>query len=124
MPTSARLVRTLTEAGLVHIGAEARTPLVAGGTENWIPGTVEHLADYMVGTGLVTARDIESVLAMTADRACHYVPSPWSQPGASAQDDHARCLARHGCRVSRSGAAAGTWRPVGPSSGPWRPNRD
>ena len=83
MPTSARLVRTLTDAGLVNIAAEAHVPLVAGGTENWIPGTVEHLADYMVGTGLVTARDIESVLAMTADRACHYVPSPmvtaWGQ---------------------------------------------
>jgi DivIVA domain-containing protein len=59
---------------------------VAGGTENWIPGTVEHLAEQMVSTGLVTASDIESVLAMTADRSCHYVPSPmvtaWGQrPG-------------------------------------------
>lgn len=79
----ARLVRTLTDAGLVNIAAEARTPLVAGGTENWIPGTIEHLAEHMVGTGLVTASDIESVLAMTADRSCHYVPSPmvtaWGQ---------------------------------------------
>jgi SAM-dependent methyltransferase len=82
----ARLVRTLTDAGLVNIGAEARTPLVAGGTENWIPGTVEHLAEHLVSTGLVTASDIESVLAMTADRSCHYAPSPmvtaWGQrPG-------------------------------------------
>jgi SAM-dependent methyltransferase len=82
----ARLVSTLTDAGLVNIGAEARTPLVAGGTENWIPGTVEHLAEHLVSTGLVTARDIESVFAMTADRSCHYVPSPmvtaWGQrPG-------------------------------------------
>ncbi len=79
----ARLVRTLTDAGLVNIAAEARTPLVAGGTENWIPGTVEHLAEQMVSTGLVTAGDIESVLAMTADRSCHYAPSPmvtaWGQ---------------------------------------------
>ena len=79
----ARLVRTLTDAGLVNIAAEARTPLVAGGTENWIPGTVEHLAEHLVGTGLVTASDIESVLAMTADRSCHYAPSPmvtaWGQ---------------------------------------------
>ena len=72
----ARLVRTLTDAGLVHVAAEARTPLVAGGTENWIPGTIEHLAEHMVRTGLVTASDIDSVLAMTADRSCHYVPSP------------------------------------------------
>jgi hypothetical protein len=79
----ARLIRTLTDAGLVNIGAEARTPLVAGGTENWIPGTVEHLAGHLVSTGLVTASDIESVLAMTADRSCHYAPSPmvtaWGQ---------------------------------------------
>ena len=58
-------------------------PLVAGGTENWIPGTVEHLAEHLVSTGLVTASDVESVLAMTADRSCHYVPSPmvtaWGQ---------------------------------------------
>jgi SAM-dependent methyltransferase len=79
----ARLVRTLTDAGLINIGAEARTPLVAGGTENWIPGTVEHLAEHLVSTGLVTASDIESVLAITADPSCHYVPSPmvtaWGQ---------------------------------------------
>jgi SAM-dependent methyltransferase len=82
----ARLARMLTDAGLVNIAAEARTPLVAGGTENWIPGTVEHLADHLVSTGLVTVSDIESVLAMTADPSCRYAPSPmvtaWGQrPG-------------------------------------------
>jgi SAM-dependent methyltransferase len=82
----ARLVRTLTDARLINIGAEARTPLVAGGTENLVPGSVEHLAEHMLRTGLVTASDIESVLAMTADRSCHYVPPPmvtaWGQrPG-------------------------------------------
>jgi SAM-dependent methyltransferase len=79
----ARLIRTLTNAGLVNIAAEARTPLVAGGTESWIPGMVEHLAEHMVRTGLVTVSDIESVLAMTADPSCHYAPSPmvtaWGQ---------------------------------------------
>ena len=79
----ARLVRTLTDAGLVNIAAEARTPLVAGGTENWVPGTVEQLAGHLVSTGLVTASDIESFLAMTADPSCHYAPSPmvtaWGQ---------------------------------------------
>jgi SAM-dependent methyltransferase len=82
----ARLVRTLTDAGLVNIAAETRTPLVAGGTENLVPGSVEHLAEHMVSTGLVTVSDVESVLAMTADRSCHYVPPPmvtaWGQrPG-------------------------------------------
>ena len=79
----ARLVRTLTDAGLVNIAAEAHTPLVAGGTENWVPGTVEQLAGHLVSTGLVTAGDIESFLAMTADPSCHYAPSPmvtaWGQ---------------------------------------------
>jgi SAM-dependent methyltransferase len=82
----ARLVRTLTDAGLVNIAAEARIPLVAGGTENWIPGTVAQLGEHMVSTGLVAASDIESVLALTVDPACHYAPSPmvtaWGQrPG-------------------------------------------
>jgi SAM-dependent methyltransferase len=82
----AQLVRTLMDAGLVNIAAETRTPIVAGGTENWIPGTVKQLAEHMVSTGLVTAGDIEAVLAMTADPSCHYVPSPmvtaWGQrPG-------------------------------------------
>ena len=67
----------------MNIAGEARTPLVAGGTENWVPGTVEQLAEHLVSTGLVTASDIMSVLAMTADRSCHYAPSPmvtaWGQ---------------------------------------------
>jgi SAM-dependent methyltransferase len=79
----ARLVRMFTDAGLVNIAAEARTPLVAGGTENWVHGSVEQLAEQMVSTGLVTVSDIESVLAMTADRSCRYAPPPmvtaWGQ---------------------------------------------
>jgi len=71
----ARLVRALKNAGLVSIAAEARTHVVAGGTENWVRGTAEHLADHLVRTGLVTASDIESVLAMTVDPSCHYAPS-------------------------------------------------
>ena len=53
----------------------ARTHLVAGGTENWVPGTIEQLAEHLVSSGLVTADDIESVLALTADPSCHYAPS-------------------------------------------------
>ena len=71
----ARLVRAFKDAGLVNIAAEARTHLVAGGTENWVPGTIEQLAEHLVSSGLVTADDIESVLAMTADPSCHYAPS-------------------------------------------------
>jgi len=71
----ARLVRAFKDAGLVNIAAEARTHLVAGGTEDWVPGTVEQFAEHLVSSGLVTAGDIESVLAMTADPSCHYAPS-------------------------------------------------
>jgi len=82
----ARLIRAFKDAGLVNIAAEARTHLVAGGTENWVPGTAEHLAEHLVSTGLVTVGDIESLLAMTADPSCHYAPScmvtAWGQrPG-------------------------------------------
>jgi SAM-dependent methyltransferase len=82
----ARLIRAFKDAGLVNIAAEARTHLVAGGTENWVPGTAEHLAEHLVSTGLVTAGDIKSFLAMTADPSCHYAPScmvtAWGQrPG-------------------------------------------
>lgn len=82
----ARLARTLADAGLVNIAAEAHAPLVAGGTETWIPGTIEQLSQHMVGTGLVTASDVESALAVMADRSCHYAPSfmvtAWGQrPG-------------------------------------------
>ena len=70
-----RLTGAFKEAGLVNIAAEAHTNLVPGGTEYWVPGTVEHLAEHMVNTGLVTAGDIEAVLAMTADPLCHYAPS-------------------------------------------------
>ena len=83
----ARLVRVLRDAGLVNIAAEAHTPLVAGGTENWIPGTVEQLSDQMVSAGLVTAGDIASSRALLADRSFHYAPSTmvtaWGQRPAA-----------------------------------------
>ena len=58
----ARFIRALTDAGLVNIAAEARTHLVAAGTENWTRGTVQHLAEHMLSSGLVTVSDIELFL--------------------------------------------------------------
>ncbi len=71
----ARLVGAFTEAGLVNIAAEVHTPLVVGGTNGWIPGIVENVAEVLVGTGLVTASDIESFLALTADPSFRYAPT-------------------------------------------------
>ena len=71
----ARLVRGLIDAGLVNIAGEAHTPLVAGGTEKWVPGMVEFMADRLVATGLVTVSDIESFLALTADPSFRYAAS-------------------------------------------------
>jgi SAM-dependent methyltransferase len=71
----ARLVGAFKDAGLVNIAGEVHAPLVAGGTDSFVPGSVEHLSEHMVNTGLITPREIESVLNMTADRSCHYTPS-------------------------------------------------
>ena len=46
----------------MNIAAEARTHLVAAGTENWTRGTVQHLAEHMLSSGLVTVSDIELFL--------------------------------------------------------------
>jgi SAM-dependent methyltransferase len=78
-----KLPAALAGAGLVSIGGEVHTPVVAGGTETWSRGTVEHLAERLVGTGLVTTADVELFLAATAQPSTSYVPplmvSVWGQ---------------------------------------------
>ncbi|HKD98875.1 MAG TPA: methyltransferase domain-containing protein [Micromonosporaceae bacterium] len=78
-----RLPATLAGAGLARVGAELHTPVVAGGTEEWVRGTFEQLADRMVGTGLTTAADIELFLSASADPGTFYLPplmiSAWGQ---------------------------------------------
>jgi hypothetical protein len=74
---------------LANITAEVHTPVVAGGTENWVPGTIEHLAAPLVGMWLVTAGDITDCLALTADRSCYCAIPAWSPPLPSARPhDH------------------------------------
>jgi SAM-dependent methyltransferase len=70
----ARLVTGLRAAGLEHVGAELHTPVVAGGTEQWVRGSIQALAARMVDTCLVGADEVESFLALTADGSSHYVP--------------------------------------------------
>jgi SAM-dependent methyltransferase len=84
------LPATLADAGLVTIGGEVHTPVVAGGTEHWTRGTVEQLAERLIGTGLVTAADVELFLAATAQPSTYYLPplmvSVWGQrPPTSAR---------------------------------------
>jgi SAM-dependent methyltransferase len=77
------LPAALAGAGLVGIGGEVHAPVVAGGTEDWTRGTVEQLAEHLVGTGLVTAADVEVFLAATAQPSTYYLPplmvSVWGQ---------------------------------------------
>ena len=70
-----RLPRVLADAGLVNIGAEVHASVVAGGTSDLTRLVVELAADRLPGTGLVTASDIQSFLALTADPSFFYAPT-------------------------------------------------
>ena len=69
-----RLPGALTRAGLIEIGAELHTPVVRGGTEDFVRGTLEQLADRLAATGLVTRDEIDRALTVLADPATFYVP--------------------------------------------------
>ena len=69
-----RLPALLRSAGLVDVAAEVHAPIVPGGTEEWVPGTVEQLRDRVVGSGIASAADVERVLAVCADPAAYYAP--------------------------------------------------
>jgi len=78
-----RLPAGLRAAGLERVGGEVHTPLVAGGTESWVPGSLQQLAARMEGTGLVGAEEVARFLALTADGSSHYTPpfmvTAWGQ---------------------------------------------
>lgn len=78
-----RLLGGLKAAGLVNVGAEVHTPVVAGGSEHWVRGSAEQLAVRLAGTGLVTADDVARFLAVAADGSSHYAPplmaTAWGQ---------------------------------------------
>ncbi|HEY7102790.1 MAG TPA: methyltransferase domain-containing protein [Mycobacteriales bacterium] len=69
-----RLPAALTGAGLRDVGAEVHAPVVSGGTETWTRGSIEQLADRLIGTGLTSPADIELFLATTAQPATFYLP--------------------------------------------------
>lgn len=91
---------------LANITAEVHTPVVAGGTENWVPGTIEHLAAPLVGMWLVTAGDITDCLALTADRSCYCATPAWSPPLPSARP-HDHTLGPYHSRLRPRVPAAG-----------------
>src|SRR5262249_13402141 len=70
----ARLPSVLKGAGLADVGAEAHIRLVAGGTDNWTRGTIEHLGPRLVAANLISAADIDQFLALTAQPAALYPP--------------------------------------------------
>jgi 2-polyprenyl-3-methyl-5-hydroxy-6-metoxy-1,4-benzoquinol methylase len=78
-----RLPTALAEAGLVDIAAEVHAPVVTGGTESWTRGTIEQLADRLVGTGMTSPADIELLLTTTAQPSTRYLTplmvSAWGQ---------------------------------------------
>lgn len=69
-----RLVGSLKAAGLEEVGGALHTPLVAGGTERFVPGTVEYLRSRLPGTGLVSSDEVECFLRLTEDQSTTYAP--------------------------------------------------
>jgi SAM-dependent methyltransferase len=78
-----RLLAGLKAAGLERVGGEVHTPIVAGGTENWVRGSLEQLAPRLVGAGLVSDEEVARFLALAADGSSHYAPplmvTAWGQ---------------------------------------------
>lgn len=70
----ARLPAGLRAAGLERVGGEVHTPVVAGGAESWVPGSIQQLAARMEDTGLVSAEEVARFLALAADGSSHYTP--------------------------------------------------
>lgn len=70
-----RLVGELKAVGMERVGGVVHAPLVSGGTENWVRGTLEQLGPRLVGARLVTSDDVARGLAtMAGDGSTHYAP--------------------------------------------------
>ena len=67
-----RLVDMLREAGFEGLGGELHAAIVSGGTERWLPNTVEQIHEHMVRSGIMTADDVSSFLTLSADRSAYY----------------------------------------------------
>ena len=69
-----RLPAALAGSGLVDVAAEVHTPVVRGGTEHWTRGTIQQLADRLIGAGLADRADIDTYLDTTAQPSTLYAP--------------------------------------------------
>lgn len=69
-----RLIDSLKAAGLEDVGGALHTPLVAGGTDRFVPGTVEYLRSRLPGTGLISPDEVECFLRLTNDPFTTYAP--------------------------------------------------
>jgi SAM-dependent methyltransferase len=87
-----RLLAGLQAAGLEHVGGELHTPVVAGGTESWVRGSIQQLAARMEARDwwALTRWRASSPWSRTGRAATRR--RSWSPPGASAHPcDHAAC---------------------------------
>ena len=64
----------LKAVGLERVGGVVHAPLVNGGSENWVRGSLEQLGPRLVDARLVTSDEIDRSLAMLADGSSHYAP--------------------------------------------------
>lgn len=69
-----RLIGGLKSAGLEDVRGALYTPLVSGGTERFVPGTVEYLRSRLPGTGFVSAEEVDRFLRLTEDPSTTYAP--------------------------------------------------
>ena len=69
-----RVLAGLQAAGLEQVGSEVHTSVVAGGTESWVPGSIQQLAARMAGTGLISADEVARFLVLAADASSRYAP--------------------------------------------------
>ena len=78
-----RLTGALAEAGLAQVSAELHSPVVSGGSEQWVRGSVEQLAERLIATGITTADDVEWFLDASQKPDTYYLPplmvSAWGQ---------------------------------------------
>ena len=78
-----RLTGALAEAGLAHVTAELHSPVVSGGSEQWVRGSVEQLAERLIATGITTADDVEWFLDASQKPDTYYLSplmvSAWGQ---------------------------------------------
>jgi SAM-dependent methyltransferase len=69
-----RLIGGLKAAGLEDVAGALHTPLVPGGTEWLVRGTVRYMGPRLADTGLVSDEEVECFLDMADDSSSNYTP--------------------------------------------------